>query len=68
MALTFIIYENFAVDALSRLPTADTDQGWPCTVAKNGLFELLNSERGEAEPMVGPPPKSSHHSATTKRC
>jgi hypothetical protein len=43
--------EKCAADALSRLPMTDTDQEWPCTDAKNGLFELFNSEKGEAEPM-----------------
>jgi hypothetical protein len=49
--------ENCAGGALSHLPTTETDQKWPaCTDAENGLFELLtNSERGEAEPMVGFP-------------
>jgi hypothetical protein len=38
-----------------RLPTTDTDQEWPCTDAENGLFDLFNSEKGEAEPMFGFP-------------
>jgi UTP:GlnB (protein PII) uridylyltransferase len=62
MALIFVTYinkgeENCAADALSCLPSSmtDTDQEWPCTDAKNGLFQLLNSEKGEAEPMFGFP-------------
>jgi hypothetical protein len=47
--------ENCAADALSRLPTTDTDQECLCTYAENGLFELFNSEKGEAEPMFGFP-------------
>jgi hypothetical protein len=47
--------ENCAADALSCLPTTDTDQEWPGTDAENGLFELLNLEWGEAEPMIGFP-------------
>jgi hypothetical protein len=59
--------ENCAADALSRLPTTDTDQEWPCTDAENGLFELLNSERGEVRDHGWVPPRSSR-SATTTKC
>jgi hypothetical protein len=47
--------ENCAADALSCLPMTDTDQEWPCTDAKNGLFELFNSEKGETELCLGSP-------------
>jgi hypothetical protein len=46
--------ENCAADALSRLPMTE-DQEWHCTEAKNGLFELFNSEKGGVEPMFGFP-------------
>jgi hypothetical protein len=54
MTLIFIISRERENCAEEDYPTmTDTDQEWPCTDADNGLFELFNSEMGEAEPVFG---------------